>query len=252
MIRAVLSTAGRLFQYYNRIQPLERAFDGFVLHGAGALLRSDVATPVFKLLAETDVILRQASLRQPDSNYIRTWEVAGASHADWDLHTIMELLETRDLGPIPVRPPCERPPLSRVPSRLVLNVVYDQMKLWVERRTPPPAAARIVVSSIGAGDQLSVIERDEFGLARGGIRLAQLAVPTARNTGLNSGPGMCRELGSHEPIAETELLRRYPTRAGYLYEIQRITDSNLKTDFITKDGAAQTKAEAAKLKLKGW
>ncbi|HET9220424.1 MAG TPA: alpha/beta hydrolase domain-containing protein [Terriglobia bacterium] len=245
-------SAGRLFQYYNRIQPLERAFDGFVLHGAGALLRSDVATPVFKLLAETDVILRQASLRQPDSNYIRTWEVAGASHADWDLHTIMELLETRDLGSIPVPLPCERPPLSRVPSRLVLNAVYDRMKLWVERRTPPPVAERIVVSSIGAGDQLSVIERNEFGLARGGIRLAQLAVPMARNTGLNSGPGMCRQLGSHEPIDETTLLQRHPTRSEYLSDVQRITEVNLKSGFITKEGAAQTKTEAAQVRLKGW
>jgi hypothetical protein len=245
-------SAGRLFQYYNRIQPLEQAFDGFVLHGAGALLRTDVRTPVFKLLAETDVIQRQAALRQPDSDYIRTWEVAGTSHADFDLFTVMEPMEARDLGPLPSPPRCERPPLSRVPVRLVLDAVYDRIKLWIERRTPPPVGARIVVSSVGAGEQPSVIERDASGLAVGGIRLAQLAVATARNTGLNNGPGMCRQLGSHEPIDEAILLKRYPTRSKYLSEIQQITDYNLKAGFITKEGAAQTRTEAEQLKLKGW
>jgi len=245
-------SSGRLFQYYNRIQPLERAFDGFVLHGAGQILRTDVQTPVWKVLAETDVILRQATLRQPDSDYIRAWEIAGASHANWELASVMDVMEARDLGPQPVPPNCERPPFSRVPSRLVLNAVYDSMKQWIEKRTLPPVAPRITVASVGNADQVSVIERDELALALGGIRLAQLAVPTSKNTGLNNGPGMCRQLGSHEPLDDAVLLKRYPTRAAYLSQVQRVTEANLKAGFITKEGAAETKAAAEKVKLKGW
>jgi hypothetical protein len=63
---------------------------------------------------------------------------------------------------------------------------------------------------------------------------------------------MCRQLGSHEPIDEAILLKRYPTRSKYLSEIQQITDYNLKAGFITKEGAAQTRTEAEQLKLKGW
>jgi hypothetical protein len=256
-VRNVVATghsqsAGRMFQYYNRIQPRERAFDGFVLHGAGAVLRTDVQTPVWKVLAETDVIQRQASLRQADSDYIRTWEIAGAAHADWELVSTSETMEQRDMSPRPAPSTCERPPLSRVPSRLVLDAVYDGMKLWIEKRTPPAVAARIAVASVGTGEELSVIERDELGLALGGIRLAQVAVPTSRNTGLNNGPGMCRQLGSHEPIDEAALVRRYPTRARYLGEVERVTEANLKAGFITKEGAAETKAEAERVKLKGW
>src|SRR5688572_6211013 len=79
-----------------------------------------------------------------------------------------------------------------------------------------------------------------------------LAVPTSKNTGLNNGPGMCRQLGSHEPLDDAVLLKRYPTRAAYLSQVQRVTEANLKAGFITKEGAAETKAAAEKVKLKGW
>ena len=44
--------------------------------------------------------------------------------------------------------------------------------------------------------------------------------------------------------AET-LARLYPTRAKYTAEVNRITEANLKAGYITKEGAAQTKKEAA-------
>jgi Alpha/beta hydrolase domain len=245
-------SAGRLFQYYNRIQPLERVIDGFVLHGAGMMLRTDIPTPVWKLMSETDVIQRQASIRQQDSAYMRTWEVAGTSHADWDLNSIMETLEARDTPPNPARQPCVRPPLSRVPSRLVQHALYDRMKLWVERGTPPPQAPRIVMASVGTEEApVSLAARDERGNALGGIRLAQFAVPLATNTGLNEGPGMCRNLGGHEPFDAGTIARLYPTRAKYIAEVNRITEANLKAGYITKEGAAQTKKDAAALKIAG-
>lgn len=203
-------SAGRLFQYYNRIQPLEGVIDGFVLHGAGQRLRTDIRTPVWKLLAETDVIQRQATLRQPDSAYLRTWEVAGTSHADWDLLSVMQTMEARDLPPLPAPQACERPAFSRIPSRLVQDAVYDWMKLWIERGTLPPEAPRIVVTSFGTEEApTSILARDERGNALGGTRLAQLAVPIATNTGLNSGSPSCRNYGSHEPFDPSTLSRLY-------------------------------------------
>ena len=44
--------------------------------------------------------------------------------------------------------------------------------------------------------------------------------------------------------AET-LARLYPTRAKYTAEVSRITESNLKAGYITKEGAAQTKKDAS-------
>jgi hypothetical protein len=250
-VRNVIATghsqsAGRLFQYYNRIQPLEGVIDGFILHGAGQTVRTDIRTPVWKLLAETDVIQRQATLRQPDGAFLRTWEVAGASHADWDLISVMEVMEARDMPPLPAPPACEVPGPSRLPSRLVQDAVYDWMKRWVERGTLPPESPRIVVSSMGSAEApMSVVARDDHGNALGGIRLAQLAAPTGVNSGLNAGPGMCRNLGAYQAFDTATLRRLYPTRAKYIAEVKRITAENLKAGYITKEGAEQTRKDAA-------
>jgi hypothetical protein len=258
-VRNVVATghsrsSGRLFNYYNRIQPLERVVDGFVLHGAGGQIRADIPTPAWKFLSEMDVIWVQASIRQPDSRYFRTWEVAGASHADFDLSEVVTGLLKSDRPALAERPepvPCEPPDGSRVPSRLVQNALYDWMKLWIEQGTVPPSAPPITMSSIGPGGQNaaappSVAARDEYGNARGGIRLAQFAVATATNSGLrpDTPPGSCRNRGMYTPFDAATIARLYPTRAKYAAEVNRITDANLKAGYITREGAAQTKKDA--------
>lgn len=254
------ASAVQLTMYYNSIHPLDSVVDGFVLHGpvVGGPVRTDLRTPVWKLLAETDVIRGQAAIRQPDSDYFRTWEVAGASHLDWFSGSAHEQLRARDLAPgnSSQAEPCERPGRSRVPAYLVQDAVYDWMKQWVEGKTRPPHAPRITMSSIGkAGNdqeaRFSVAARDEHGNALGGIRLAQFAVPTARNTGLNEGQAFCRMYGSHEPFDAATITRLYPSRAMYISEVNRITDENLNAGYITKEGAAQTRKDAAQWKSPG-
>jgi Alpha/beta hydrolase domain len=243
-------SAGRLTVYYNSIHPLEGVVDGFVLHGGvqSGPVRTDLRTPAWKLLAETDVLRGQAAVRQPDSEYFRTWEVAGTSHGDLDLSSFFDPLRARDVASS-APGACERPILSRVPAYLVQNAVYDHMKRWIENGTQPPSAPRITMSSIGKvgtpADRYSVVARDENGNALGGIRLAQVAVPTATNTGLNEGPGFCRIYGSHERFDAAKIARLYPTRTKYITEVNRITDENLAAGYITEEGAAQTKREAA-------
>src|SRR5690606_24148550 len=78
-------SAGRLHTYYNSIQPLTGALDAVVLHGGGGPVRTDLDTPLFKLNSEGDVAINLlgATERQPDSDVLRTSEVAGASHGAW-------------------------------------------------------------------------------------------------------------------------------------------------------------------------
>ena len=261
-VRNVVATghsrsSARLHNYYNRVHPLEKVVDGFVFHAQGGLVRTDIPTPGWKLLSETDVILHQAVSRQPDSQHFRAWEVAGASHADWDLARIVSELEVRDhLPPRPEGPVCEPVDGSRVPSHLVQDAVYDWMKLWIERGTAPPHAPPILISSLGKAEggpndvaRQSVAVRDALGNALGGIRLAQFAVPTAANTGWNATPVPgCRNRGSFRPFDANTIARLYPTRAKYVAEVNRITDENLKAGYITKEGAAQTRKDAAQWK----
>ena len=248
------ASAVHLTRYYNSVHPQHGVVDGFVLHGpvAGGTVRTDLRTPAWKLLAESDVIHGQAAVRQPDSDYFRTWEVAGASHLDVDIMAAHDRLRARDLPPAAgpdssIR--CDGATPSRVPARLVQDALYDRMKQWVEAKVPPPRAPRITMSSIGKPgtmqERLSVAARDEHGNALGGIRLAQFAVATATNTGQNDGPGFCSLYGSHEPFDAGTIARLYSTRATYVAEVNRITDGNLEAGYITREGAARTRSDAA-------
>ncbi|WP_061917279.1 alpha/beta hydrolase domain-containing protein, partial [Dietzia papillomatosis] len=96
-----------LTSYIDGVHPLVGVFDGFLLHsrGGGALpfgdrgraagiaaavssqtlrLRDDLDAPVLVVQAEGDLggLLDSARARQPDSDKIVTWEIAGQAHAD--------------------------------------------------------------------------------------------------------------------------------------------------------------------------
>ena len=106
-------SAACLVTYINAIDPHAELFDGFFVHGrpasgvsidgvfiprrhgwawrrravaissTGERIRDDARVPVLVLQSETDVVLLGGQLaEQPDSDIIRTWEIAGAAHAD--------------------------------------------------------------------------------------------------------------------------------------------------------------------------
>jgi hypothetical protein len=242
------SSAGRLSVYYNVVHSTAGIIDGFVLHGLGPqLVRTDIRTPAWKLLAEGDVE-RVGVARQPDAEYLRTWEVAGAAHADWDLVRVIDPLTARDVPATQTKSVCDRPPFSRVPSRLVQHAVYDGMKVWIEKGAAPPHAPPITLVSADSAAQGTrrAAVRDALGHALGGIRLAAIDVPTATNTGVNSGEQYCGIFGSHVPFDTATLARLYPTHAAYVTAVERVTDDNLKAGYITKVGADEIKQEAAR------
>ena len=91
-----------LTTFADAIQPRTHTFDGIFIHsrgGSGASLggtalgsthvpkslriRTDLKVPVFMFETQTDLIeLGYAAAQQPNTARIRTWEVAGTSHAD--------------------------------------------------------------------------------------------------------------------------------------------------------------------------
>jgi hypothetical protein len=94
--------------------------------------------------------------------------------------------------------------------------------------------------------------RDELGLARGGIRLAAVAVPLARNTGDNVGRAPsngvgernCRLMGSSEPFDAARLASLYPTHDVYVAKVREATETLLKAGFVVKADAEATIREA--------
>jgi Alpha/beta hydrolase domain len=260
-------SAGRLATYANAVHPLAGVFDAVVLHGGGGRIRADLDIPVFKLLAETDVLGQQAANRQPDTNRFRTWEVAGASHVDVQFRVSSAKLAQRDGSPagsgLASTPPaapagsglastnpggCERPPYSHVPFHHVMNAAFDHLVRWVKDGVPPPTAPRLELSAAGPPASAA---RDEHGNALGGIRLAEHAAPTAVNTGVNSGPGFCRLYGSHVPFEAATIARLYPTHAAYVAAVRKAVEANVKAGYILKRDADDTIAAAERSTVGG-
>lgn len=238
--------ANFLATYHNAIHPLMGTFDAFVLGEGGALLRTDQPFKVFKLLTETDVAgnpvaKSQAWIRQPDSDHFRRWEVAGAAHLDFHVVQAAAPLQVRDGLVVLANMTCPSPPFSRIPAYFVWDAALDRLVEWVKHGVDPPHGADIAVDSLG--EQISTLARDSFGNALGGIRLSQHAVPTATNTGLNSGG--CRTFGSYLPFDWATLDTLYPDHQTYLARVIAATHQNQKLGFIVGADAAATIRQAA-------
>jgi hypothetical protein len=249
-------SAGRLAIYANSIHPLANVYQGILLLSSlGNPIRTDLTTPLWKLLTEYDVGNSEASVRQPDTRYYRTWEVAGTSHVDQHLRDSREPLELRDRGTsaeATLAPQCDVPTIgTRVPTSDVLASALDLLVRWVGRGTAPPSAPPIEIEKFGPPVSPSVIARDSLGLALGGIRLAQLAVPTAYNVGFNTGPGACPRWGYFVPFDVAMLERLYPSHEDYVARVTRVTRENVRGHFILEPDARRTIQEAVESRVGG-
>ena len=233
-------SATRLANYYNSIQPLAGVIDGFIIASGGGLLRTDLPVKMFKLLTETEIAGGQTALRQPDSDSFRRWEAAGSSHVSFYMQDQIGRLDARDLGPSPPMA-CDRPPLSRIPTHFLLNAVMDHLVRWVSDNIAPPSSPEIDVTALGPP---VLIARDAYGNALGGIRVSQHAVPTATNTGVNSGPGSCVLAGSYQPFDDAALNGLYPDQLTYVTQVIQVTLDNLKAGFLVPEDAVITITDA--------
>jgi Alpha/beta hydrolase domain len=132
-----------LTTFADAIQPSTRAFDGIFIHSRGGggsglsvgsslsgavRIRTDLAVPVFMFETQTDVTtLGYAAAQQPNTDRIRTWEVAGTSHAD----AYLVGSYARALG-------CTQP-INDGPQHPVVQAAFTAFDTWVTRGTPPPS-----------------------------------------------------------------------------------------------------------------
>ena len=228
-------SAGRMAVYYNAVLPQEQpVFDGFAFVVGTAPTRVG-PEPIIQVLSETDVT--NPATRRPDDNVFRRWEVAGAAHSGWEGYEYRIPLSARDLGAVPVYD-CTNPPLSRVPLSQVIQSAYAHLARWVDGGAPPPSAPYLEF------DGLTKV-RNELGLAQGGIQLSQVAVPTALNTGSNSGPSFCILLGTHRPFDEAQLHELYRNHGQYVSGVARSDDANVAAGYLLQADAEENQRAAA-------
>lgn len=250
-------SALRLTTYVNAIQPLEKVFDGFVIHGRGntgiklasadlrgtpssTVIRADASHPVFQLQTEMDVNSQSDTSKATDSAKIRYWEVAGASHSD------QYMLE--GVYAVSTRPPasCEKP-ANRMPFHRVQNAVYSHLVKWATVGTLPPTAPRMTRSAL-----LGRLQRDAYGNVLGGLRLPEIDVPIATYGIDNSTTGSlefldlfaCTTSGSTEPFTATRLGTLYPTHADYVNKYKAAADRALAAGYLLPADHAKALQEA--------
>ncbi|WP_052809361.1 alpha/beta hydrolase domain-containing protein [Streptomonospora alba] len=234
-------SAGRMTVYYNEVLPsIEPVFDGYGFM-VGTAPQGDRPEPVFQVNSETDAAWNPSP--PDDTGAFRLWEVAGAAHSGWAGRHAREGVEKRDLGG-QTEFDCTEPPFSRVPLQHALNASYDHLDAWTRKGTPPPTAERMTRTEQGR------LARDEDGFALGGIRLSQVEVPTALNTGANAPAAdgetnrFCVLFGTHAPYSEEKLAELYPTRGEYIRSVTKVDNRNVRDGYITRRDAAANRHDA--------
>ena len=274
-------SAGRMVTYVNAAHPLAQVYDGFFIHsrsgGASPLaqnaentgtiptptparIRRDLDVPVFTIQAEGDVP-RFMDARQPDTDRLRTWELAGTAHADRYLLTgggIRPLTITCDESVPEVNVPVNDGPMT-YPMRAALR----HMKRWVAGGMPPPSAPAL--ATVGR----ELLRDPTTGIVVGGVRTPQVDVPVRTLHGVREpagGGGFCRLFGRTDewngdtdpwdggaadpsPTPEPVLSRLYPTKAAYLSRFDEAVESGITSGFLLREDAPAMKAEAGTVKL---
>jgi len=255
-------SAGRLATYVNAVEPVEGAFDAFVLlvhFGSGTALedddvfdatapapppifrtrtrlRDDLSLPIMVVNSETETMAYFGS-RQPDTDTFRFWEVAGASHGPRPQVERRAMKLARDGL---TQPPRTSGPPSEIAYSPVAGAALAHLQRWMTGGPPPPIQTPITL----AGDP-PTIARDEHGNALGGVRLPQIEVPIAHNTGVSPVPGLGGLGGHSEPFDAAMLAALYPSRQDYRDRFAAAAAAAVEAGVISRRDADALVAEAA-------
>lgn len=278
-------SAGFLTTYVDAIEPIAKAFDGFLIHsrfGAGApiegnyipnagpnavkqvridglQIRTDLHKPVLIFISETDLMFPGGylSARQPDNDHLRVWEVAGTAHGD--TYTLGASAVDSGSAPIEVLAKAYAPsnsimgvalaqPMNSAPQHhYAMQAALAALNRWVISGESPPHGQRLNVNQ-SAVPQLVL---DENGNATGGIRSPWVDVPTARLSGLVAGlgqtpPGLGSLLGVTEPFTAAALAKLYPGgQPEYVDKFNTSLNSAIAAGFILPADEAEIKAVAS-------
>ncbi len=227
-----------LTTFADTLEPLSHAFDGIFIHSRGAAaaplngssitsasapsavrIRTDLHVPVFMFETQTDLIqLGYAAAQQPNTAHIRTWEVAGTSHADAYL-----------VGPAASVLGCTSP-INTGPQHVVVQAAFAAFVRWVVEGTPPPSPAPFRLQS----EHPAALALDAHGNVIGGVRTPAVDVPVSTLSG--AAPAgtseICSLFGSTTPFSPQTLASLYGTKAHYLSEYTADLDHAIASGYL--------------------
>jgi hypothetical protein len=227
-----------LTTFADALQPLTGTFDGIFIHsrgGAGAPLsgssitsnqgvsglqiRTDLGVPVFMFETQTDLIeLGYAAARQPNTSRIRTWEVAGTSHADEYLVGAAASL----LG-------CTTA-VNDGPQHEVVQAAFAAFHTWVDGGGAPAEPAPFHL----AGTDPVTLALDSHGNVIGGVRTPAVDVPVSTLSGAAplGASVLCALFGSTTPFSESTLTALYRNQNNFVASYQSSLDKAIAGGYI--------------------
>jgi hypothetical protein len=241
-----------LTTYADALQPLDHAYQGIFIHsrggGSAALdatdvtsairgdvrIRTDLAVPVLMFETQTDLIqLGYAAARQPDTPRIRTWEVAGTSHAD-----------AYELGVGAGFLGCTTP-VNAGPQHEVAQAAFVAFLHWVDTGTPPPSPTPFTLATT-APPELAL---DAHGNVVGGVRTPAVDVPVATLSGAPPAGAstLCGLFGSTVPFSPATLVALYGSKSAYLAAYATALDRAIAAGYVLPTDRAPLLAQAAQV-----
>ena len=199
-------------------------------------IRTDLDVPVFMLETQTDLIqLGYAAAQQPNTSRIRTWEVAGTSHAD-----------AYELGVGAGFLGCTTP-VNSGPQHEVAQAAFIAFEHWVDDGTEPPSPGPFNLSSTDPAE----LALDAHGNVTGGVRTPAVDVPVATLSGAPP-PGsseLCGLFGSTVPFGPQTLTALYGSTAGYVAAYSAALDRSIAGGYILPADRAPLLAQAAQVSI---
>jgi Alpha/beta hydrolase domain len=244
-----------LTTYADALQPRTNIYDGIFIHsrgGSGASLagtsiasssgpdnlhiRTDLKVPVFMFQTQTDLIqLGYAPAQQANTAKIRTWEIAGTSHAD-----------TYTVGSAASILGCTTP-VNSGPQHNVVQAAFTAFDKWVDDGTPPPSPPPFKLSSTNP----PTLALDAHGNVIGGVRTPAVDVPVSTLSGAPA-PGanaICSLFGSTVAFTPAQLARLYGSESTYIARYTKSLDKAIAGGYILSADKASLLAQAQQVEF---
>ena len=227
-------SAMRLTTYIDGVDSIAHVYDGYLVQSrfksaaplgadasssppAGVKIRDDVGVPALIYETETDLgpLVDFGPARQPDTDHVHTWEVAGTAHIDGYL--------TGNASSCPDGP-------NLGPGHYVDDAAIHALNEWVVHGTAPPTASPLQLDN-GQPE----VARDAHGNALGGVRTPSVDVPVAALSGEPTSPGgsiLCSLVGTTKPFDASTLSALYVNRQDYLAKFKASLDRAIAARFI--------------------
>ncbi|HUF75746.1 MAG TPA: alpha/beta hydrolase domain-containing protein [Longimicrobiales bacterium] len=258
-------SAFRLVTYLNAFHPRTPLFDGYFVHSRGATaaglraealaadepdpipdgarIRTDLDVPILDVQTEGDMVTLGAHhTRQPASDTYRRWEIAGAAHTEipmWVPEVPPEL---------PRGPGCADP-VNTAPHHAFVKAGLRALAEWVRSGRVPPQSPELQLRDPSATDP---VQRDARGNALGGIRIPELAAPTAtldgrQNSVVAGAPGgqnFCFLYGNTRPFDDATLGELYPTHRAFVERFVQAVDALERDGYLLAPEAEEARRAA--------